>query len=120
SPSNWTTSRLSSRNISITAGRSRRRALAVGYPRVRLEPLDHDLGLHEELQIVRSTCLRIGAAHVEAAEGLGADHGAGDLAIEVQVADLEFGAGLLEAAPVAREDAACQAVLGVVGDRQRV
>src|SRR5258706_14421932 len=48
------------------------------------------LGLREEQQIVRAAGLGVGSAHVEAAKGMGSYHGAGALAIEVEVADVEL------------------------------
>ncbi len=46
-------------------------------------PLGDGLGLGEEREIVGATSLRVGAAHVEAAEGMCADHRSGALAVEV-------------------------------------
>ena len=36
---------------------------------------------------------RVGAGHIEAAEGMRADHGAGAFAVEVEIADVEVFAG---------------------------
>src|SRR5271157_6456166 len=47
------------------------------------------LGLQEQQEVVGATGFGIGAGHVEAAEGVRADHRAGALAVEIQVADVE-------------------------------
>ena len=84
-----------------------------------LEPLDDGLGEHVERQVVGAAALRVRAAHAEAAEGLYANQGAGDLAVEVDVAGVELVSGQLQVIPVLRVDAAGQAVGVVVGDAQR-
>ena len=78
------------------------------------------LGLGEEEEIVGAAGFGVGAAHVEAAEGVGADHGSGALAVEVEVADVEFFAGAVELVAGAGVDGSGQAVLGVVGDGEGV
>jgi hypothetical protein len=55
----------------------------------------YGFGLGEEGEIVGAAGFGVGAAHVEAAEGVRAYHRAGALAIEVEVADVEFGSGTL-------------------------
>src|SRR5271156_4750468 len=74
------------------------------------------LGLREEEQVVRAAGLGVGAAHVEAAEGVGSYHGAGALAVEVEVAGLELVAGAIELLAGGGVEGAGEAVLGVVGD----
>ena len=54
------------------------------------EFLSHRLCLREQVEIIRAAGFRIGARHVEAAEGMRAHHRAGALAVDVQVADVEF------------------------------
>lgn len=44
--------------------------------------------------------------------------GAGDLAVEVEVADVEIPADLCQMVPIVREDTAGQPILGVVGNSQ--
>src|SRR5215212_798570 len=56
------------------------------------EPLDYCSGEHVQWQVVGSTGLGVGAAHAEAPEGLDADEGAGDAAIEVDAAREAVGA----------------------------
>ena len=48
---------------------------------VVLQPLADRFGLGEQVQIVRAARFRIRAGHVEAAEGVGSDDGAGALAL---------------------------------------
>ena len=55
------------------------------------------LGLEVEQQIIAPTRLRVGARHVEPAKRMNADHGTGDLAIEVQIANMEIFAGAFQA-----------------------
>ena len=71
-------------------------------------------------EVVRAAGFGVGAAHVEAAEGMRADHGAGALAIEVEIADVELVAGAVELLAGAGVDGAGEAVLGVVGDGEGV
>jgi DNA-binding NarL/FixJ family response regulator len=54
-------------------------------------PFGDGLGLGEEGEVVGAAGLGVGAAHIEAAEGMRSDHGAGALAIEVEIADVEVG-----------------------------
>src|SRR5690606_6620299 len=91
-------------------------------PRCRspLEPLCHRLHLHEAAQVVGAPCFGVGARHIEAPERLDAHEGAGDLAVEVEVAYRELASGALEARAVATHHAACEAVEGAVGQRQCV
>src|SRR5690606_14132626 len=91
-----------------------RRQLAGSIP-ADLQLLRHRLGQHEELHVVGPAGLGVGAAQVEAAEGLGSHQGAGDLPVEVQVAHMELPPGLLQVGPVAGVHAARQAVDGAVG-----
>src|SRR5215208_106817 len=80
-----------------------------------LEPFDYSARKHVQRQIVRSAGLGVCAAHAEAPEGLDADEGACDAAIEVDVASLEFSACALEVVAVLGVDAAGEAIGGVVG-----
>src|SRR5260370_35466406 len=52
--------------------------------------LGNALRLCEQQQVIRPASLGVGAAHVEAAEGMRADHGPRALAIQVEVADVEL------------------------------
>src|ERR671933_1548511 len=78
--------------------------------------LGGDFGLEEEGEVIAPARLRVGAAHVEAAEGVCADERARALAVEVEVADVELAARALQLLAVVRVDRAGQAVLRVVGD----
>src|SRR6516165_12615466 len=77
------------------------------------------LGLQEKQQVVAAAGLGVGAAHVEAAERVGADDRAGGLAVDVEVADEELALGALDLLGIAGVDRAGEPVLGAVGDRQR-
>src|ERR687897_3371910 len=79
------------------------------------KPLYHCSGEHVERQVVGAAGLGVGAAHTEAPEGLDADEGAGDAAVEVDVAGLELPARPLEVVAVFGVDAAREAVGAVVG-----
>src|SRR5712692_4163863 len=83
-------------------------------------PFGDGLGLQEEQQIIAPAGLRVCSGHIETAEGVSADHGAGALAIEVEIADVERVGGLFELFRVARIDRASEAELGVIGDLERV
>src|SRR5688572_6195730 len=85
-----------------------------------LELLGHGLRLEEEEQVVAPPRLAVRAAHVEAAEGVAADHGARALAVQVEVADVEALAREGELVTVARPDRARQPVVGRVGGGNRV
>ncbi len=78
------------------------------------------LGLGEEEEIVGAAGFAVGARHIEATEGMSADHGAGALAVEVKVADVEVGAGAVELFAGAGVDGSGEAILGVVGDAKGV
>ena len=87
--------------------------------------LGHDERLDEMQEVVRAAGLGAGAREPVAAEGLAADHGAGDRAVDVQVADRRAGDDVLDGVLAAAEQAAGQrvgervdALAGVV-DRQR-
>src|SRR5262249_32932807 len=58
--------------------------------------LRHALRLQEQQQVVAAAGLAVGAAHVEAAERVAAHHRAGALAVQVEVADEELLARLLQ------------------------
>src|SRR5215203_2744774 len=78
--------------------------------------LDHCSGEHVQRQVVGAASLGVCAAHAEAPEGLDADEGAGDAAVEVDVASLELPPRALEVVAVLGVDAARKAVGAVVGD----
>src|ERR1700722_3220989 len=54
-----------------------------------LEPFCDALGLSEEVKVIGTAGLGVGAAHIEAAEGMRANHGTGAFAIEVEIAYVE-------------------------------
>ena len=94
---------------------------AAGTAALRLaDLLSYRFGLREQVQVIRAAGLRIGARHVEAAEGMRADHRAGALAVDVQVADVELADGAVDLVARLGVDRAGQAELGVVGDLERV
>lgn len=49
----------------------------------RLQLAADGFALREQEQVIRAAGLGVGAAHIEAAEGMGADHGAGALAVQI-------------------------------------
>src|ERR687896_505613 len=69
-------------------------------------------------QVVGSAGLGVSAAHAEAPKGLDADEGAGNAAVEVDVACLELPTRSLEVVAVPGVDATCKAVGAVVGDAE--
>src|ERR1700751_3920143 len=73
----------------------------------------------KQQQVIRAASLRVRSGHVEAAEGMGAHHRAGALAIEVEVADVEGTSSVLELAAGVGIDRAGETVLRVVGDLKR-
>ena len=94
------------------------------------EAFRYRLRLQEQQQVIRPAGLRIRARHVEAAERVRADHRARALAVEVQVADEEPLARLLElvagcsrrprrSGRTAESFASCERVVEVVGLRDR-
>ena len=46
--------------------------------------------LSKEQEVVRAAGLGVSSAHIESAEGVGADHGACAFAVEVEIADVEL------------------------------
>src|SRR5215210_3039932 len=80
--------------------------------------LYHCSGEHVQRQVVGAAGLGVCAAHAEAPEGLDADEGACDAAVEVDVASLELPACALEVVAVLGVDAAREAVGAVVGDAE--
>ena len=76
--------------------------------------------MREQVQIIRAAGLGIGARHVEAAEGMRADHRSGALAVDVEVADVELADRAIDLVARVGVDRAGQAELGVVGDFERV
>src|SRR5579864_8747212 len=80
----------------------------------------HRFGLQKQQEVIRSPGFRIGARHVEAAEGMCAHHGAGRLAIEIQIADVELAARTVELRAIARIDAAGETEERIVCDRKTV
>ena len=109
-------------------GKDRTPHLAKGSRRVSLvrrrrEPAPHRVlrdrsRQHELQQIIRPARLRADARQLEAAERLAIDQRAGDLAVDVKVADAEAPLDGLDVARAAREEAARQRVLRAVGDFQ--
>lgn len=73
-------------------------------------------GLEEMAQVVASARLAVRAGEVEAAEGLHVHQRAGDLAIEIEIPDLEFMPGALQMAAIVGVDAPCQPVDRAVRD----
>src|ERR1043165_1166687 len=82
--------------------------------------LANRLGLGEQVEIVGSAGLRVGSRHIEAAERMGAHHGAGALAVDVQVADVELAPGALDLLRRRRVDRSGEPEVRTVGDVQRV
>src|SRR6202035_4733553 len=76
--------------------------------------------LCEQIQVVRAAGLRIGARHVEAAEGMRAHHRTRALAVQVEVADVELAYGAIQFLARTGVDCAGQAKLGVVRDFERL
>ncbi len=83
-----------------------------------LDFLRYRLGLREQVQVIRAAGFGIGAGHVEAAEGVGADHGSGAFAVDVEIAYVELAFGAVDLVAGFGIDGAGQAELGVVGDFQ--
>src|SRR5271168_1795283 len=71
-------------------------------------------------EIVFAAGFGVGAGHVEAAEGVGADHGAGAFAIQIKIADVEGFFGFFDFLGIFGVDGAGKAELRVVGDFQRL
>src|SRR5439155_5426275 len=65
---------------------------------------------HELLEIIRPAGFRADAAELEPAEGLAIHQRAGDLAIDVKIADEEFAPDALDVGGTAREKSAGQRV----------
>ncbi len=63
----------------------------------KLEPFGDALGLGEEVEIIGAAGLGVGSTHIEAAERMRADHGAGALAIEVEIAYVEVATRAVQA-----------------------
>jgi hypothetical protein len=70
--------------------------------------LRHAAAPQELLQVVRPAGLHAGAGEGDAAEGLDADQGAGDLAVQIEVADPEGASRPFKVCRQARVDAAGQ------------
>ena len=64
------------------------------------------LCLQEEQQVIPSPRLRIGAGHVETAEGMNADHRARNFSVNVEIAYMEISFGLFDFLAVVRPDTA--------------
>ena len=60
-----------------------------------------DLAWVKSNRVIRAAGLRVGAGHVEAAKRMRADHGARALAIEIEIADVELAACVVQLAAVA-------------------
>src|SRR5205814_8174209 len=78
------------------------------------------LRLQEEADVVAAAGFGIGAGHVEAAEGMHADEGAGAFAIHVEIADKKFFLGALDLFRIVGEDRAGESERRVVRDEERV
>src|SRR5215218_1663383 len=85
-----------------------------------LESLNDCPGEHVQRQVVWAAGFGVGAAHTKTPEGLDAYQGAGDLAVEVDVAGPQLVAGELEVVAVFGVDAAGEAVGVVVGDAEGI
>src|SRR5713226_9376165 len=99
---------LHSHQIGLLLGRRTRMANLFG----------NALRLCEQQQVIRPAGLGVGAAHVEAAEGMRADHGSCALAIQVEVADVELLPSAVELLTRVRVDGSRQPVFGIVGNLQ--
>src|SRR5690349_15133761 len=98
--------------------------------RAAIQPLGRKAAAHrilrnrarfEELQqVVRPASLIAGAAETQAAERVPSHHGAGGLAIDVQVAGTKRLPRPLDVARVARVNAAGQRILGIEGQLERL
>src|SRR5215208_6827934 len=82
------------------------------------EPFYHCSGEHMQRQVVGAAGFGVRAAHAESPEGLDADEGACDAAVEVDVASLELPACTLEVVAVLGVDPAREAVGAVVGNAE--
>src|SRR5579863_1034434 len=82
--------------------------------------LAHRLALGEQVQVIRAAGLRVGSRHIESAERLRTDHGAGALTVDVQVADVKFANGAGDLVFGLGVHRAGQSKLGIVGDFQSV
>src|SRR5215207_721842 len=82
------------------------------------EPFYHCSGDHMQRQVVGAAGFGVRAAHAESPEGLDADEGACDAAVEVDVAGLELPACALEVVAVLGVDPAREAVGAVVGNAE--
>src|SRR6185503_6485335 len=80
--------------------------------------LADDLRLEEEAEVVAAAGLGVGAAHVEAAEGVAADEGAGGLPVDVEIAGVEL--ALRPVDPGATVVGPGEAVFAVVRELDRV
>src|SRR6476646_1022837 len=82
--------------------------------------LAYRLRLREQVEIVRTARFGVGPGHIEAAKGMRADHRASALAVDVQVADVEFADGAFDLVTRTGVDRARETELGVVRDFERV
>src|ERR1051326_821275 len=82
--------------------------------------LANRLGLGEQVEVVGSAGLRVGARHIEAAERMGAHDGSRAFAVDVQVADVELAPGALDLLRRRRVDGSGEPEVRTVGDAQRV
>src|SRR5579864_4415082 len=80
----------------------------------------HRLGLQKQQQVIRTARFGIGAGHVKAAKRMCPNHCACRFAIEIEVAHVKVPAGSLKLIASAGINAAREAKLGIVGDRQSV
>src|SRR5262245_42354137 len=75
------------------------------------ELLRHGFSLCEEVEVFAAARFRVGPGHVEAAEGVHADHRPRALPVQVEVPDVELALAALEPLAVARVERARQTVL---------
>src|SRR5262249_22063856 len=75
---------------------------------------------HKLQQVIRPSGLGAHAGELEAAEGLSADEGTGDLAGDVEIADSEVTTDAGQMLGAASEEAAGEGVLRAVGDGERL
>src|SRR5512147_1479690 len=105
------------------AGRATRSRSWLGFPGIGCEAaaqgvLGHAHRVGELLEVILAARLAADAAQLEAAEGLARDEGAGDLAVEVEVAGTEGLAGAQKMRGATRIHAARQRIGSCVGERK--
>src|SRR5439155_14880471 len=78
--------------------------------------LPNRLCLCEKQQVIWPACFRIRPRHIETAKGMCADDRARALAVDVEVADVEFTLGDFDLLARAGIDRAGETELGIIGD----